>query len=274
MMWKKRANLILLTIIVIAFWYVFFHKPSNDGNWQQKVAVLSTAEFSDNKVTVRNVRNFTYPQQKEDEPSVNYYDKTYDLDKVTKTWFITEPFKPGALAAHTFLSFQFSNNDFLSITIESRLQKGQKYNIYKGLFHTYPLIYVASDEKDAVLLRTNVRKSYVDMYPVKMTPEQSRILLVDMLKTMNDLGKKPDWYNTIWANCTSRIAYHVNKIWPDALSMISWQLWLTGRADDLAFKKGLIDSDLPITEAREKYLITEKSQKIGYVPDYSVLIRK
>jgi hypothetical protein len=266
--------ILLAAIILFVFWYIFLQKPSNIGNWQDKVAVLSTAEFKDNLVTVRNVRNFQYPN-KENDQITGYYDKTYDLDKVQKTWFITEPFKPGALAAHTMLSFEFSNGDYLAITIEARLQKDQKYNIYKGIFHTYPLIYIATDEKDAILLRANVRKSNVYLYPIRSTPEQSRILLVDMLQKMNELATKPSWYSSIWANCTSSIGHHVNKIWPDALSDISWQLlFATGKADELALKKGLIDSDLPIEQAREKYLITAKSQKAGYVDNYSQLIRQ
>lgn len=271
--WRRLFLFIILALILTVIWYIFFQRPSNTGNWQQKVAVQSTAEFNGNLVTVHNVRNFKYPHTESDQ-IVGYYDKTYDLDKVSKTWFVTEPFKPGALAAHTLLSFEFTNGDFLAITIESRLQIGQEYNIYWGLLHTYPLIYIVSDEKDAIFLRANIRKSNVYLYPVRATAEQSRILLVDMLNKMNDLVKNPNWYNTVWANCTSSIAHHVNKIWPNALPTFSWEMLVTGYADELAFKKGLIDTDLPLEQAREKYLITAKSQKIGYVENYSELIRQ
>jgi len=271
--WRRFFLFLLTALLLFTIWYIFFDKPSNIGDWQQKVAVLSTAEFKDNFVTLHNVRNFQYPDT-ENDPIVGYYNKTYDLNKISKVWFITEPFKPDAPVAHTFLSFEFSNGDFLDITIESRLKIGQTYNAYLSLLHAYPLMYIATDEKDAIYLRANVRKSNVYLYPVKATPAQARALFVDMLQEMNNLAQNPAWYNGISANCTSRIAFHVNKIWPDALSTFSWQLWLTGHADELAFKKGLIDSDLTVLEAREKYLITAKSRKIGYVADYSQLIRQ
>jgi hypothetical protein len=95
-----------------------------------------------------------------------------------------------------------------------------------------------------------------------------------MLTEMNNLLTHPRWYNSIFSNCTSEIAKQVNKITPGRISMLSWQLLLTASADELALKHGLLDTDLAIDKAREKFLITEKSQKIGDVVNYSKLIRE
>ena len=96
-----------------------------------------------------------------------------------------------------------------------------------------------------------------------------------MLTTMNELvTTKPTWYNTLFANCTSAIAKHVNKLSPDRISTFSWRLWLTASADELAHQVGLIDTDLSIEEARKKYSINEASMKVGDVPSYSREIRK
>jgi hypothetical protein len=92
---------------------------------------------------------------------------------------------------------------------------------------------------------------------------------------MNELlGTKPAWYNTLFANCTSSIAKHVNNLTPGRVSVFSWQLWLTASADELALRHGLIDTDLPILEVREKYNINEASERVGDVPSYSMEIRK
>ncbi len=263
-------------IVIFAIWQASIKVPT-EGDWQLPLSILSTAEFKGDLVTVHNVRNFRYNGSENEADLVpNYYDKTYDLTKLSKVWYITEPFKGFSVAAHTFVSFEFSNQDFLSITIEARKLKGQDYNLYFGLLHTYPLMYIAADERDSVLVRTNIRKSDVYMYPVKLQkPENARLLLVDMLQRMNDLVAHPDWYNTLTANCTSSIAYHINRISPGRLPAFPWQLWLTGYADRLAYDSGLLDvGSLTLEEARQKYYITQKSQEIGAVSNYSTLIRQ
>jgi len=269
---------ILATILIAVFLAIFIFLQTikqvpTKGDWKDTLKVLSTVEFNGNLVTVRNVRNFQYDAK--ENPTVEaYYDKTYNLDDLVKVWYITEPFNPGSPFAHTFLSFEFSGNIFLSITIEGRLTKDQQYSALNGTLRTFPLMYIAADEKDAVYVRTNVQKADVYLYPLKANPKDGRLLLVDMLNRMNELAVHPAWYNSIFANCTSSIAQHVNKIWPGLLPTFDWQVVLTNHADELALSKGLLDTNLPLDQARNKFYITDISQKIGYVDNYSVLIRE
>ena len=263
-------------LVLIFFIWQFFKQVPTVGDWQPGLSRLSTAEFSGNLVTVKNVRNFRYNGSEDAKDiTINYYDRTYDLNKLTKVWYVTEPFKGLSVAAHTFLSFEFSDGNFLSVTIEARKLKGQDYDLFKGILHTYPIMYIATDENDVVYLRANIRQSDVYIYPVKLTkPENGKLLFVDMLNSMNDLTVHPAWYNTLWANCTSSIAYHVNRIVPGRLPTLAWQLALTGYADELALKAGLLDTNLSLPEARKKYYITKKATEIGYTANFSTLIRE
>lgn len=251
-------------------------KVPTQADWQKALAIQSTAEFTGDSVTVHNVRNFRYNGSEREEDLIPaYYDKTYNLNNVKRVWFVVEPFKDLRIAAHAFLSFEFSDGSYLSISIEARKQKGQVYNLFKGMLHTYPLIYIATDERDAIMMRANVRKSQVYIYPVNLPDKKyAKILLTDMLNRMNEIVAHPKWYNTLWANCTSSIARHVNAIQPGRLGFLPWQLWATGFADELAFKAKLIDTDLSFEEAKKKFNVTEKSRKIGDVEDYSRLIRE
>lgn len=270
----RKIFLVAFLLLVIFVSWQIFDKPSSQGDWQEQLAIASTAEFNGDLVTIRNVRNFRYyPTEADMHPG--YYDRTYDLTQIKKVWYVTEPFNENRVAGHTFVSFEFNNGDFLAISIEARKTKDQSYSTWKGMLHTYPLIYIAADERDVLLMRANLRKDRVYVYPVKLEKqENARLLLVDMLQKMNELTVKPIWYNTLFANCTSSIAKHVNNITPGRISKFSWQLWLTASADELALKHGLLDTDLSIEEAREKFNVNELSEKLGDVPNYSSGIRK
>jgi hypothetical protein len=260
-------------ILAAAFfiWQWFLQAPT-EGDWQGPLAVQAHADFNGDQVTIKNIRNFRY--KSEYDFDANYYDQTFDLNKISKIWYIVEPFENRNYAAHTFLSFEFSDGKFITISIEARKKKGQDYSLILGMFKTYPLMYIAADERDSIYMRTSVRQNEVYLYPAKATPEQARLLFVDMLLKMNELAEKPTWYNTFTANCTSAIADHINKIWPGRLPKFLWQAWITGYAEKMVFENGLIETDLNLQEARKKYFITNKSNGVGDAPDYSQKIRE
>lgn len=274
---KKTVRAICGSILLIITIFVvveFTKNAPSVGDWQTQLATPPTAEFSGDTVAIKNVRNFRYyPEEKDMHPG--YYDKQYDLSKIKQVWYTTEPFNENTFAGHTFLSFEFENGDFLAITMEARKTKEQSYSIWKGMLRTYPLIYIAADERDVTLVRANLRKDKVYVYPVKLSdPKNARILLTNILNEMNNLLVNPRWYNTMFSNCTSEIAKQVNKVSPGKISIFSWQLWLTASADELALKHGLLDTDLSIEDARSKFYINDKSEKAGDVPEYSKLIRE
>ena len=156
----KWLGLFLGLVVLVFVAWQGLKKPLVNGDWQTQLAVPSAAEFNGNMVTVRNIRNFRYgPEEANMHPG--YYDATYSLDTLKQVWYVTEPFNGQEYAAHTFLSFEFEGDKFLAITIEARKTKTQQYSIFKGLVRTYPLIYVAADERDVVMLRANLRKDKV-----------------------------------------------------------------------------------------------------------------
>ncbi len=268
---KYTGLFIILLLAVIIIWQLTKQIPT-EGNWKDTLKVLSTAEFNGDLVTVKNVRNFQYNAS--GTPTVeNWYDKTYDLKKLVKVWYIIDPFYSTSPFAHTFLSFQFSDGSYLAITIEARLTKDQEYSMWSGFTRTFPLMYIAADERDAVYIRANINKDGLYVYPLKANSTDGRKLLVDMLNRMNDLVVHPTWYNAVYANCTSSIAEHVNKIWPGLLPRFDWQVLFTSYADQLALDSGLLDTNLPLDQARSKFYVTNIAQKIGYVSNYSDLIR-
>src|SRR5690606_31382338 len=101
-------------------------RPSNHRDWQPGLDVLATAEFRGNEVTIHNIRFCHYLS--EDDFVLNYYDKTFDLNKLTSVDFIVVPFKEAPSLAHTMLSFGFQDREYVAISVEARLEKGEKYS--------------------------------------------------------------------------------------------------------------------------------------------------
>lgn len=267
----KKIITILLLIIVIFLAAYFCQKPPTNSDWRTGYGITASSQLNNNFVTIKNIRNFQYGN----EGSVTkeeYYDKTYNLDDLTKVWYIYEPF--GNDAAHNFLSFEFKDNIFLTISIEARTTKKQEYDGYVGLLRSYPLIYVIADEKDALYMRTNIRKNQVVLFPTKATPENSKKLLLELLSEVNNLDKKPKWYNSLTDNCTTLIAKHINNVWPNSVPFYwTWKMYNTHSAE-IAYDKGWIDTTLSLNEAKTFYNITKEAQTITDINNYSTIIRK
>lgn len=271
---KLLGRLILWTIAIIVIAYIaliIIVRPSNDRDWTLDQAVLPSAEINGDQVIVRNIRNFSYTTTKDYTPG--YYDATFDLNEIKNVYFIVEPFSGHAVgAAHTFLSFEFEGDKFVSISIEIRKEKGEAFSALKGILRQYELTYVIADERDVVKLRSNYRHDKVFVYPIKTTPEKMRAIFVNMLEQANELKEKPEFYNTLWSNCTTNIAKHVNEITP---GKVSWNITylLPENADRYVYEVGLIDNTLTFEETRADHLINDLAEKYADSTDFSLKIR-
>jgi len=272
---KKIFYFFIIVIVLIACLFAIVHfltKPSNDRGWNEDQDILPTAEINGDQVSIRNIRNFSYASTTS--YTANYYNKTYDVSKIKKVWYIVEPFSGIPGSAHTFLSFEFENNQFVSISVEIRKEKGESYDPLKGLFNAYELMYVIADERDAVKLRSNYRKDLVYVYPINTTVEKARDLFLDMINRANDISQHPEFYNTITNTCTTNIVAHVNKITPRRVPFFNLRILLPANSDKLAYDLGLIDTDLSFENARTRYFINDRALKYADDPNFSLKIRE
>jgi len=267
---KIFLHIVAFLILALLIWQATI-LPKNNKDWQVQFQVLPYAEMNGDQVTIYNVRNFKYNTT--DDFTVAYYDRTYDLSKLQKVYFIVEPFSQWEASAHTFLSFQFGDDEFVAITIETRLEKGEDYSLLSGVLKQYEIAYVIGDERDVIVKRTNMQKSNVYLYPVKATQAKAQALFLDMVGRATRLKDQPAFYHTFTDSCTSSIVKHINKITPHKVPL-SYKYYLPGYSDQLALEIGLLDIDLPIPEARKKYLITDKAQAYGDQPGFSQAIRQ
>ncbi len=276
---------IAILILAIAATYTILNiltSPSNGRDWDIDQAVLPSADIQGNLIHVQNIRNFSYTSTSEYTPG--YYDKTFDINRLKRVYYIVEPFNGFAGSAHTFLSFEFESatssasgsiaNDFLAVSVEIRKEKGESFSAVKGLLNQYEIMYVLADERDAVKLRSNFRKDDVYVYPVKTSPEKAKALFLDIMSRVNEIRENPEFYNTAYNTCTTNIMSHANAITPSRIPF-SYKVLFPAYSDELAFDLGMIDTTATsLEEARGIYKINEKALKYADDPNFSARIRE
>jgi hypothetical protein len=139
--------------------------PRSDRQWVPQQAVMAHADVRGDSVYVSRVRNFSYTA--EEVFTAAYDDRRYDLNKLETVWFIVTPFSTHWRGpAHTFVSFGFSDSQYVAISVEARREPGETYGPLTGLFRRFELIYVVGDERDLIGSRA-VHGGYdVYVYPI------------------------------------------------------------------------------------------------------------
>lgn len=249
--------------------------PSNFRDWTPEQAVLPTVEFRGNQVTVRNVRNCKYFAN--DVYMVDYYDKTFDLNRVRGVDYIVVPFEGAPALAHVMLSFEIDGPDgkpeHLAVSVETRKERDERYNPLKGAANEYELIYVLADERDVIQYRTVYNGEHVYLYHTTATPEASQAVLSDVLARVNEVAENPEFYDTLTNNCTTNIVRHVNRIKPDRIRT-DYRSLLPGLSDQLAYDEGLIERHGTFAETRLKAYVNPLAEQYAGREEFSELIRR
>lgn len=258
------ATVLLVTIVVLAL-----RTPSNDRMWETEQQNIAHASIDGDIVTIHNLRYFTYP--KGEPTQVQYEDRTINVKDIENVDFVISYFSESDRVAHTFLTFTIKDQPGISLSIEARREKGEKYSPLKGIFRNYELMYVVGDERDIVGLRTHVRKERLYIYPTIATQEAAQQIFVTMVNRLNELYTSPSFYNTFTHNCTNLLARHVEAA-TDVNIPFSYKMLLPGYSDELVYDLGLLQTDLPFEEFKAKSRVNPGSIDISD-PDFSQKIR-
>jgi Domain of unknown function (DUF4105) len=256
-------------VVLIGAIILALRSPSNDRNWETEQQKIAYASVDGSTVTIHNLRYFTYP--KGEPTQVRYEDRTIDVNEIESVDFVVSYFSESDKVAHTFLTFTVKDQPGISISIEARREKGEKYSPLKGLFRKYELMYVVGDERDIIALRTHVRNERLYLYPTIATEAVAQQIFVTMIDRLNTLHTSPAFYNTITHNCTNLLARHVEAA-TDTNIPFSYKMLLPGYADELVYDLGLLQTDLPFAEFKAKSRINPGSIEISD-PEFSQKIR-
>ena len=245
-------------------------EPSNYRNWKAEFALLPEASIENDLVQVKNVRNCLWVS--DEDFILRHYDRTFRLSDVRTVDFFVVPFTGAEILAHTMLSFGLADGTYLAVSVEVRLEEGRQYDPLLGAMRQFEITYVVADERDVVLLRTAHRKVDVYLYRTTATPQQAQALFADMMGRVNQLGRSPEFYDTITNNCTTNIVDHINRLYAGR-APADVRVMLPGLADEYAYDLGLIDRTLPFLETKKRAKINDLADRYRLDPDFSKGIR-
>jgi hypothetical protein len=258
--------------VVLVWWLQL--KPSNNRPWEPDLAEMLWGEIDGNKVTLHNFRYCDY--RAEFDYTCQWLTKTLDLSQI-RGIDLAITYWGSPYIAHPILGFQFGDHDYVAASIETRKEIGEGYSAILGFFRQYELAYVFADERDLIRLRTNYRKGEeVYLFHTDAGPEWARELFLDYVMRANKLREHPEWYNALTRNCTTVIFASMADTGrlPPGTSLHNWRIILNGRGDEMLYKGGNFEGNLPFPELKESAHINDAARKADKDPDFSLRIRE
>ena len=263
---RTRWAFAVVFAAVVAWWLLI--PPSHDRDWREEVAVMPRAFVDGDRVRVTGVRNFEYRSR--NDFIERYEEREFLLSDLAGIDFYVSYWREG-LVGHTFLSFIFHNAPPLSVSIETRPEKGEGFDPIASIFKQFELIYVVGDERDIVGVRTNHRGETTYLYPLNSSAESARQLLLIYLERINQLADHPEFYHLFSNSCTINIVRYANAAGREGRFNI--RHLFNGLIDSYLYHSGRVDTSLPFDELRRRSLINAAAQAADGAPDFSQRIR-
>ncbi len=271
-LWRgRRLHGVLIYLALHATLLLWWNSltPTNQQQWQDDVAQMTSGRVEGDQVTLFNVRNFDW--QSETEYTPRWETREYDLSKLKSVDMITSHWGMDAIA-HVLVSFGFDDHQFVTFSVEIRKKKGQEFSEIAGFFKQYELSILATDERDAIAVRPNVRGEDTYLYRIDMPAAIRRQLFLSYIEQANQLLKQPRFYNTVTANCTTLVFGMMQHISGDL--PLDSRLLLTGYLPSYIEEQDGLTDGFDLAQLRTAGRITERSKQAGQSPDYSKIIRQ
>ena len=264
----------LFVVFVNAMWKRYIRlkalEPRLDLEWVDDCAEHATASFKGSKVSLKNVRDFSWKNKREYDSK--WITSKVDIDEIVDVWFVIDHFHKIKGLAHTMLTFEFKDGQFITFSFETRREVGERYHPWKGMWRAYELYLLVATEKDALHLRTNARNHKVHLFRVQTPPGKEKALFNALCDRLNSLSENPEWYHTFGKTCTTAIVDQVNLITPGRIPRM-WRTLLPGHSARAAWKLKLIEDWGGYEATLQASRIDERARKWDGKEEYSEFIR-
>ncbi len=250
--------------ILLAWW--FTQIPSNDRDWDPNFSQLCRIQIDGDQVVAEHVRNTQYASLSDFD--LKYETREYRLSDLHAADVLIL-FWGSSWMCHPMVIFDFDGNRHLCISVEVRYRQGQAYSIPASLYRQYELMYVVSDERDAILRRTKFSEHQdCYLYRLQIDLKSVRQLFQEYVDTLNELAQTPRWYHAVTDNCTTSILKkRVEKVDLDV------RFFLNGALDKLLYERGRIDNRLTFEDLKKQSRIND-SANCASAQNFSAAIRR
>ncbi len=205
--------------------------PQDSWNKEQKPAQLLKT-LPDGRVEISNVRwGFNEAAEKKDwEPS--FQTVTIDPSQVKNVYLAVEPFKPEWIAGHTFLIFEFKNDEGMKtakgasdkglvLSVEARLKDGQDFSLIDGMKKKFKIIDQMGSWTDVVQKTCRREGHRILRYPLSLDDSQKEQLLRNGIERACS-DRSNEYYHTTQNSCFSNLVHLVNTVLPKSHKIREW----------------------------------------------------
>lgn len=252
------AALVGVGIAACGLWYLT-RVPRNDRDWIPETRHGVTATVGQ-VVTLHRMRRFRWATKATF--AEEWEDGHFDPDAINSVDLYLSIWSNPRIA-HTMAGFGFADGRHVVFSGETRRVQGDRFSIAGGFFRRFELVLLATDERDAIHLRAEVRGEQVFRYPVDMPEAAARALFLAYAELGNELVRRPRWYNTVTANCTT-VPYRLVKAVAKRVRF-GWPVLLSGYLPEYLDRMGVLPHGIDRDRARVPL--------VGDGEDYSQAIR-
>lgn len=257
----------LVFAVLVTWWWRI--PPSNDRDWADEVARMTTGVVDADRITLHNVRNFDW--RTPTDYTQRWETRSYDLRRLNSLDMILSYWSMPAIA-HVLVSFGFDDGAHVVFSVEIRREKTESFSEIGGFFKEFELSIIAGDERDVIRLRTNIRGDDDYLYRIRMPLANVRSLFLSYVSAANELSRSPRFYNTITANCTT-IVYQMTKRIVGRLPL-DYRLLFSGLLPAYVYEVGGLDTRYSLQELRARGRITERAKESDRRTTFSADIRE
>ena len=162
---------------------------------------LEVRRIADGRYELRNVRDFFY--RSETDFDVRYRTVTVSPERITSMDVVFSHWDNMEGIAHSMLGLNFADGTTVVISLETRLPERAEQSGIDGFYRRYGLAMLAGTPRDLYGLRTDHRGETLYVYRLRQDHEALRDMTVSLLEQAAELQRKPEFYNSLFRNCTT-----------------------------------------------------------------------